>query len=482
MTANGILKNYFYNVIYQILVIIIPLITTPYISRVLGVENVGIYSYVSTVSAYFVTFSQLGLNLYGRRQISYIRADRKNTSNTFKQLMLIRFTAFGIGLLCYFLLLLKDGRYTSYYQIFILYIMAGAVDITWFFQAFEEFKIITVRNCFIKIINVAGIFLFVRTRNDLWRYMVIFCAGEFVSQAAMWTGIKKKIEFKGFEKDGIWDHIKGSAVMFLPQIITTVYTLADKLILGILSTETQVGLYSQSEKIVKLSLALIGSMGTAAMPQIANCFVNGEELHIRETLSKNLRLVCFLAFPMIFGLYGIADSFTLCFFGPGYEAVSYLMVMISPIILLIGLSDLYGMQYLVPTGHMREYTIAAAAGAAANVILNLILVGKYAAVGVSIATVASELVVAGIMRYYAGKYITLRVEKILRYPIIAVFLGIIVKVIDIKNNDNVYMTAAEIMIGASLYIIALWVLRDELVMEFIKMIKARITGRKRERR
>ena len=131
---------------------------------------------------------------------------------------------------------------------------------------------------------------------------------------------------------------------------------------------------------------------------------------------------------------------------------------------------------------MREYTMAAAAGAAANVILNLILVGKYAAVGVSIATVASELVVAGIMRYYAGKYITLRVEKILRYPIIAVFLGIIVKVIDIKNNDNVYMTAAEIMIGASLYIIALWFFRDELVMEFIRMIKARISGRKRERR
>lgn len=482
MTANGILKNYFYNVIYQILVIIIPLITTPYISRVLGVENVGIYSYVSTVSTYFITISQLGLNLYSRRQISYIRGDRKNTSNTFMQLMLIRFTAFGIGMILYLLLILKNRRYTVYYQIFIMYILAGAIDITWFFQAFEEFKIITLRNCFIKIINVISIFIFVRAQNDLWKYMIIFCLGELVSQAVMWTGIKKKIDFKGFEKDGIFDHFRGAVIMFLPQIITTVYTLADKLILGILSTETQVGLYSQSEKIVKLSLALIGSMGTVAMPQIANCFANGEEYQIRETLSKNLRFVFFLAFPIIFGLYGIADSFTICFFGPGYEAVSYLMVIISPIILLIGLSDLYGMQYLVPTGHMREYTMAAAAGAAANVILNLILVGKYAAVGVSIATVASELVVAGIMRYYAGKYITLRVEKILRYPIIAVFLGIIVKVIDIKNNDNVYMTAAEIMIGASLYISALWFFRDELVMEFIRMIKARISGRKRERR
>lgn len=482
MAANGILKNYFYNVIYQILVIIIPLITTPYISRVLGVENVGIYSYVSAVSAYFVTFSQLGLNLYGRRQISYIRADMKKTSNTFKQLMLIRFIAFGIGLLCYFLLLLKDGRYTFYYQIFILYIMAGAVDITWFFQAFEEFKIITVRNCFIKIINVAGIFLFVRTRNDLWRYMVIFCAGEFVSQAAMWTGIKKKIEFKGFEKDGIWDHIKGSAVMFLPQIITTVYTLADKLILGILSTETQVGLYSQSEKIVKLSLALIGSMGTAAMPQIANCFANGEELQIRETLSKNLRLVYFLAFPMIFGLFGIADSFTICFFGPGYEAVSYLMVMISPIILFIGLSDLYGMQYLVPTGHMREYTAAAAAGAAVNVILNLVLAGTYAALGVSIATVVSELAVAFIMRHYWRKYITLQSENLLRYPIIAAFVGIIVKIIDTKNHANIFMTAVEILTGILIYIAVLWVFHDEILMEFINMIKSRISGRRRGER
>ena len=190
MTANGILKNYFYNVIYQILVIIIPLITTPYISRVLGVENVGIYSYVSTVSTYFITISQLGLNLYSRRQISYIRGDRKNTSNTFMQLMLIRFTAFGIGMILYLLLILKNRRYTVYYQIFIMYILAGAIDITWFFQAFEEFKIITLRNCFIKIINVISIFIFVRAQNDLWKYMIIFCLGELVSQAVMWTGIK----------------------------------------------------------------------------------------------------------------------------------------------------------------------------------------------------------------------------------------------------------------------------------------------------
>lgn len=459
-----IAKNYLYNAAYQILTLVIPLITTPYISRVLGVNNVGIYSYVATVASYFVIFSQVGLNLFGQRQVSYDKDNPQKLANTFKQLVCIRLITFFIGICVYVVLILNAQRYRCYYLIFLIQIIAGAIDITWFFQGLEDFRAVTIRNFIIKFTNTICIFIFVKTPNDLAKYIAVYCISELVSQSIMWVGVKKKLVYTKTTLNYMPLFFKGALVMFLPQAITTIYTLSDKLVLGLLSNETQVGLYSQSEKIVKLSLTVIGAMGTVMMPRIANIYANGKHEEVVHLLNKTRNFVFFAGLPMMFGLFGIANNFTAWFFGQGYEPVSYLMVVMSPIIILIGLSDLYGMQFLVPTGHMKEYTISAAVGAAINVVLNVALTKQLGAAGVSIATVVSELFVAVSMWYFSRPYIKLSSAFPKLYLLGALIMGVVVKLIDSIAPGGVLWTIIEILIGVGIYMLVLYFGKDDFLL------------------
>lgn len=469
--AKSVTRNYLYHVTYQLLVIVLPLITTPYISRVLGVQQIGIFSYVNTVVTYFIMIPQFGLNLYGRRQIAYVRDDREKTTNLFWQLMCIRLINFSFALLLYGVMIGLTKRYVLYYGIFTISIIANALDITWFYQAFEEFGIITVRNFLIKILNMVGIFIFVHSADSLWKYMLIMALGEMIAQTAMWFGLKRKVLFRRPTLRGAGKHVKGALVMFLPQIITTIYTLTDKLMLGLWSTETEVGLYSQSEKIIRLTLAIIGSMGAVAMPRISNDFANGRIANIVERLSRNRTFVFFLGAPLMWGIWGISAKFVPWFFGKGYDAVSYLMVIISPIIILIALSDLYGTQYLIPTGQMREYTISTVGGATINVILNYLLIRKYAAVGVSIATVVSEFTVTAFMWGFARKHIQLKKAAVWRYWIVAIIMGLAVKAVDIYNPDSPFWTFGEILLGTVIYGGILLVLKDNMAMSIMDKLR-----------
>lgn len=468
---KSVSKNYLYNMAYQIMLIIIPLITTPYISRVLGVDKIGIYNYTYTVAYYFITIAQLGLNLYGRKEVSIVRENREKAAQLFKQLFLIRVASFLIAIIVFIGLIIAADKYKVYYLLLVPYLISSMIDITWFFQAFEEFKIITIRNFIVKIIVTVCIFVFVRHKDDLWIYMLIYSTSELFSQAAMWFNMKKRIEKTGFSTLGIRQHIRGSMIMFLPQIITTLYTLVDKLVLGLFTTETQVGYYSQSERIVKLTLTIVSSMGVVMMPRIANIASHGDIKEIDRMLSKSRRFICFMAFPMIAGLLGISDNFTDWFFGAGYEPVSYLMCIISPIILFIGLSDLYGMQYLIPNGHIKEYTLSAAGGAAVNVVLNIVLVHKYQAVGVSLATVVAELVVAVLMWKFSKKYIKLSEKVSLVYAFAAVVIGFIVKILDTVLPCSILTTIAEMSVGVLIYITILYVVKDKLLMEILYRFK-----------
>lgn len=467
--AKSVARNYFYNVAYQLMSIILPLITTPYISRVLGVQQIGIYSYVSTVVAYFILIPQFGLNLYGRKQIASVRDDKEKTSIFFFQIVCIKLVSFSFALFLYGLMIRLTKRYVLYYEIFAISIIANALDITWFYQAFEEFGIITIRNFLVRVLNTVCVFIFVRSADSLWKYMLVMVVGDMIAQTMMWFGLKRKVFFKPTLK-GVNKHVKGAFIMFLPQIITTIYTLVDKLMLGIWSTETQVGLYSQSERIIKLTLVVISSMGAVAMPRISNDFANGRIENISTRLSKNRAFVFFLSAPLVCGICGISDKFVPWFFGKGYEGVSFLMVIISPIIFLIALSDLYGMQYLIPTGRMKEYTISTVLGAATNVFLNYLLIRKYAAVGVSIATVVSELVVTIVMWLFARKYIQIRKSAVWKYWIVAMIMGVIVKAVDMHNPGSPFWTFGEIILGVAIYGGILFVLKDNMVMTLLGKI------------
>ena len=174
MNKKSITKNYMYNLIYQILVLILPLITTPYISRVLGAENIGIYSYTISIATYFILFGSLGVALYGQRQIAYEQKKAKKMSKTFWEIIILRFGTMTISMLIFYFVFVKGKQYQLYYKILLLELFANCFDISWFFQGLEEFKKTVTRNVIVKLISVIYIFAFVNKTDDLGIYFWIY--------------------------------------------------------------------------------------------------------------------------------------------------------------------------------------------------------------------------------------------------------------------------------------------------------------------
>lgn len=475
MQQKSVTKNYIYNLTYQILILILPLVTTPYISRILGAENIGIFSFTTSISAYFILFGSLGIALYGQREIAYVQNNKQEYSKTFFEIVLLRILTIFISLIFfYFVFVIGNNDYKIYYRILILEIIGNCLDISWFFQGLEEFKKTVIRNIFVRIISVLCIFTFVKHEGDLVIYFIIYTLSGILGNCTLWLYLPKystKINIKRLE---IFKHLKPTIMLFIPQIAIQVYTLLDRTMLGFLETNiSEVGYYEQSQKIIKILLAVITSMGTVMLPRISNNFANGEKESINEYIKKSFNIVFLLSFPMIFGIIAISERFVPVFFGDGFEKVGLIMKVISPIILIIGMSNVVGMQYLLPTKRQKEFTISVICGAIINFVLNIILIMQFKSIGASIATVIAEITVVIVQIYFIRKEFDIKnIIKISKnYLISSIIMFIICTIVINFIYSNVISILIGVITGGVTYFICLLFLKDKFIIEIINKIK-----------
>ena len=233
MAKKSVKKNYIYNVLYQFLAILIPVITTPYLSRVLGAEKIGIYSYTLSIVTYFILFGSLGVAMYGQREIAYVQDDVKKRSVIFYEIVIMRLITLSLSLLLFYISFCLKGDYTFYYRILILELVANMLDISWFFNGLEEFKKTVTRNTIVKLISLLSIFLFVKKPTDLYIYFIIYVLSTFLGNLSLWFYLKKYIKKVPIKELKIFRHIKPAILLFIPQVAIQVYTLLDKTMLGI---------------------------------------------------------------------------------------------------------------------------------------------------------------------------------------------------------------------------------------------------------
>lgn len=471
--SQSITKNYLYNLIYQLLGIIAPLATTPYVSRVLGVTNIGIYEYTLSIANYFILFGCLGLNLYGQREIAYHQDDKEYRSKIFWELVILRFIMVCVSIVVYVFSIVSFSEYSAYYIILLINIVASIFDISWLFQGMEDFKVTVTRNIVIKLVGIILIFFLVKSESDLKLYFLCYSLPLVLGNMSLWFRVAKFVCRPIISIANSLKHIRPTLVMFLPQIAISIYTLLDKSMLGFITgNASEVGYFGQAEKIIKISLTIVTAMGIVMLPRIANYFVNNDTQAIKVHINRSLKFVFFLAFPMIFGLIGISRGFVPWFFGDGYDKVSPLMCVISPIILFIGLSNVVGVQYLLPTKRHKEYTISVIFGSIVNFLLNLVLIIKFQAYGASIATVCSELVVTATQFYFVRHEISL-LEN-LKSGIKYLFSGIImlgtVLFLDDVLQVSITSTMIQIVAGGITYIGILVLTKDRFVCDLIAVI------------
>ena len=471
-------KNYFYNLIYQIVAIIIPIVTTPYISRVLGAENIGIYGYTLSISAYFILFGSLGVALYGKREIAYVQGNKENYTKIFWEVFLLRTITMIISLLLFYIILIRNNNaYTLYFKILTLELIGEAIDISWFFQGLEDFKRTVIRNLLVKLISLVCIFIFVKKPNDLVIYFLIYVLSILIGNLSLWLYLPKylvKINVKSFN---VFKHLKHTLVLFIPQIAVQIYTVLDRTMIGyFITNKSEVGFYTQSEKIVKLLLTIITAMGTVMLPRIANEFSKGNMKSIKNHISKSMNLVYFLSFPLIFGLISVNDAFVPVFFGKGYEPVIFIMNVISPIILLIGMSNVIGVQFLLPTKHQKEYTYSVVFGAIVNFIMDYILIRRLGAVGAAIGTVVAETVVTVSQLLFVRKQ--LDIKQILfstwQYFLSAIIMFSGLLFIREYIDNNIISIAIQVIVGIIIYFACLLLLKNTFITEYIYLFKKKI--------
>ena len=471
---KSITKNYIYNLVYQILIIIVPLITTPYLSRVLGAENIGIYSYTLSITTYFILLGTLGVNTYGQREIAYVRDDKKLTTKTFVEILIMRAITLTISMIIFYFTFARNGEYSVYYKILLLEMIANIVDISWFFQGQEEFKKTVVRNTVVKLISVICIFAFVKTQEDLSKYFFIYVLSTLFGNLSLWLYLPKymiKIKKKDIK---IWRHLKPAISLFIPQVAVQIYTVLDRTMIGaIVENKSEVGFYEQAQKIIKLLITIATALGTVMVPRMANTFANGEKDKVREYMNKSFKFVLLLVFPLMLGIISIVNKFVPIFYGEGYEKVIYLIVVISPIILAIGLSNVIGTQYLLPTKQQRKYTISVVVGAIVNFVLNMIFIHLWQSIGASIATVIAEFTVTGIQFYLVRKELKLMdiLKMAKKYCIAGIIMFSISIMLGILIKDNLLSIIIQIGVSIFVYLGLLVVMKDELVFEGIDKVK-----------
>ncbi len=480
---KSIEKNYIYNLTYQILIMILPFITTPYVSRALGANNIGIYSYTLSITTFFILFGSLGIALYGQRETAYAQDNREKVSYIFWEVVILRSMTMLISIIIYYLTFVTgNNEYKMYYGVLLIELFGNMLDISWFFQGLEEFKKTVVRNIIVKIISLILIFVFIKEENDLTLYFIIYVMSTLVGNLSLWLYLPKCIHRIKLNKLRIFRHLLPTAVLFIPQVAIQVYTLLDKTMIGaIINNKAEVGYYEQAQKIIKMLMTIITSLGTVMLPRIASIYACGDENKIKEYMNKSFNMVFFMGMPLILGLIAIVDDFVPVFFGDGFEKVSIIIKVISPIIILIGLSNVIGVQYLLPTKKQKQYTISVICGAFINFFINILLIGRFGAIGASIGTVLAEFTVTAVQVFYTRKKFDWKIiaKLSINYLIASVLMYISCRLVGAFNISRIATIALQVICGTIVYVILLLLFKDRFLTEIInKVLKKIIKGRK----
>ena len=419
--------NIIFNTLYQILIIITPLITTPYISRVIGPEGYGDFAFTQSIANYFFLFAMLGVNNYGNRVISQSRDDKELLSKNFWNIYSIQFFLSIIiipGYLLYTFLFSNQQMLTLTLNQG-LQIASVLIDVNWLLFGLEKFKISTIRNIIVKLLSIAAIFLFVRTSDDLNLYALIVGLGTVIGLVVILPSVFKEIKFVKPSFQEIKKHILGDLVLFLPLLATGIYHFTDKIMLGLLKTSEDVGYYSYANNIVSLPIALIVGVCTVVMPRVSNLAKTDPE-NSQKIINAGVFYILILSFAMAAGLFSVADVFVPIFLGDQYDATIGILKLLAFLLPIQSITLAIRMMYLIPYEKDNIYIISIFSGAIANVILNFIMISLFGTLGACYATIIANSVALVIQIILTWKHLPYFqwVKKSFPYLLISVLMSV----------------------------------------------------------
>lgn len=474
---SSLKKNLAYNVAYQILVIILPLITAPYVSRVLGADGLGTYSYIFSIVTYFGLFGMLGIANHGNRSVALVRDNRQKVSEAFSNTYIIQLCTTVIALLLYFLFIycwFSGDKTIAYIESII--VLSYVLDITWFFFGLEQFAVTVTRNAIIKIATVVAIFIFVRSREDLWIYALIMSCGMLFSQIYLWLRIRKYADFCKPSWSQVKSNIKPVLMLFIPAIAYSIYKLLDKVMLGAMSSMSQVGLFDNAEKIINIPSSLITAFGTVMMPRITVLLGTGDEHRISYLNKISVRYFTLLVVGAAFGLAGICNVLAPVYFGSEFVGSAPIIAGLGFSLIFVTWANVIRTQYLIPNKLDKPYVISSVIGALANLAVNIILIPKFAGIGAMIGTIITEFTVFFVQLILVRRSFPMSqyLQPVLFLFPIGMIMFAVVYWIGAYMGNTIITLIIQILVGGFLYLSGSMVYLKVIHDEFFEKLTSRI--------
>lgn len=404
---KDVLKNFSYTLIYQILALVLPIITVPYVTRVLNQDLIGMNSVLQANCSYFELVGMLGITLLGPREIAKCLGERKKLSETF-------FSIYKIQFLMHLAVMIIYGVYVSFLvkeplgYFYYIYLVAYMFDISWLFIGLEDFKSVTIRNVFIRLLSFVLLFLLVKQDSDIYIYIATLYVPQIFINIYMWyVALKKYVDFRINTKIKKFFVLEAIS-LFLPQIASSIYTMLDKTVLGIFSTYAVAAVYTQGQTLLKLFYAVVPSFCKVMAPRIATCVERKNEDDVYKYMRMSCHVISAVSFLLFFGLLATAKMFIAWYLPSGYSQTADVLLICSPIILMVSGANFISIEYLIPLGQQRKYTISVVVSAILNLILNFLLAPFWGVYGVCIGSVVAETVGFLVQLFYARKFIDLK--------------------------------------------------------------------------
>lgn len=467
-----VIKNYLYNLSYQILTIILPIITVPYVTRIFTSEDLGNYGFYNSIVSYFSLFAMLGIGIYGTKQIAAAR----NVSSTFWNIYAIQLTAGILALFVYVITLVSIPKMSGMVPIILgIVLLTKMIDISWLFTGKEDFKKITLRNTMVKVAGVISIFTFIKSSEDLYLYIFLIVIFDFLGQFVMWIPAKKFIKRPSFDTKIIKKNLHPIVLLFLPQVAISLYVVLDRTLLGLLGSYSDVGIYEQGQKLTSILLTVVSSLGAVMLPRVANLLSERKEKEAQNMVKFSFILYNLIIFPMICGLIAINEVFVKLFLGQNFQDVKYVLYIIVFNIMFIGWTNILGYQVLVVRNKNKEFMLSTTIPAIVSVAVNITVIPFFGYIGASITSVVVEFLVFAIQWYYSRNIINknLLFNKDLAKIICSslVMFGVVMLCKIMLGFDGIVGLVIYLVVGGISYLAMIFLLKTVNIREMKGMLK-----------
>lgn len=460
---------------------IFPLITFPYVSRVLLPIGTGKVAFATSIVSYFSMIGMLGIPTYGIRACAKVRDNRDELSKTVQEIMIINFIAMSISLLLYVLAIFLVPRMAEDKTLFVINIATlvfNLIGCEWLYKAMEQYTYITIRSIILKLVSLILMFLMVHQKSDYVIYGGITILAGVGSNLFNFINLRKYLNMTWFPNMNLRQHIKPIFSFFIMTIATTVYTNLDSVMLGFLKGDEAVGYYNAAVKIKTILVSLVTSMGAVLLPRLSFYIKEGREKEFKQLTIRSLQFVCFLSVPLwvFFTLYAKEGVYFLS--GEAYAGSIVPMQIIMPTLFFIGISNLLGIQILVPMDREKDVLNSVLLGAVVNLMINIITIPSFGATGAALGTLIAELFVTIYQVYVLRNFLKeivgqVKVQKNVLATIVASASSVVVTVFFTRTLSLFFTLVVSTSIFGIVYLTTSIALKEDFSMYLIHFVKNR---------